>query len=60
MQDAGGAWWRMDCAARSLKLMRCLQNMPAHDLGVLVALLERNGFGTGVVVGALPFDQEMR
>jgi len=55
--DAGGAWWRFQCAARSLKGLRCLQNLPPQDLATVVTILRAHGFGlASTVVGALPFD----
>lgn len=57
--DSGGAWWRFSCAARVLKGVRSLQNLPPSDLGEIVKILRRNGFGLAdVVIGALPFDEE--
>lgn len=54
--DSGGAWWRMTCAAKALKGLRCLQNLPPDDLSVLVGVLRVNGFGLGdVVIASLPF-----
>lgn len=56
--DSGGAWWRFSCAARVLKGVRSLQNLPPHDLTELVKILGRNGFALAdVIVGALPFDR---
>lgn len=59
MQDSGGAWWRMACAARVLKGLRCLQNLPPGDLGVVVGVLRANGFGLAdTIVGAIPFSED--
>jgi hypothetical protein len=57
--DSGGAWWRASCAVRTLKGVRCLQNLPPDALGALVGILRVHGFGLAdTVVGALPFDTE--
>ncbi len=57
MCDAGGAWWRFQCAARYLKALRCLQNLPPKELGALVTILRAHGFGlANTVIGALPFE----
>lgn len=57
--DSGGAWWRFSCAAKTLKAVRCLQNIPPAELGVVVGVLRAHGFGLAdTVVGAVPFDGE--
>jgi hypothetical protein len=56
--DSGGAWWRFGCAARALKGVRCLQNLPPAELGTLVSLLRANSFGLAdTIVGSVPFDE---
>ena len=58
--DSGGAWWRFSCAARVLKGVRTLQNLPPDELGVFVSILRSHGFGLAdTVVGALPFESEV-